>query len=183
MRHYLLGTIKHIQSHTYIVSQHGWVLVQYAGAQSDGAFFLFPYLDDNRKTISYFAFDTYEQYAAFEKLLKVNWIGPKTAFHIAYLPTKDLQDAIQQVDINFFKSVPGIGPKSAKKIILELKETIHADDVYKITGDTKVIKKILQTMKNLGYNTEKVKKLLLEYTDPITEDSMQEAIRWLVKKL
>lgn len=81
------------------------------------------------------------------------------------------------MDINFFKSVPGIGPKSAKKIILELKETIHADDVHKITGDTKVIKKILQTMKNLGYNTEKVKKLLLEYTDPITEDTMQEAIR------
>lgn len=84
-------------------------------------FFLFPYLDDNKKTIIYYAFDTKEQKTLFESLLKVNGVGPKTAFQIVQLPKAQFQTALKTVDVIFFQSIPGIGPKSAKKILLELK--------------------------------------------------------------
>jgi len=54
-------------------------------------------------------------------MLKVSGIGPKTAFQIVQLPKDSFQEAIKTVDIKFFQSIPGIGPKSAKKILLELK--------------------------------------------------------------
>jgi len=54
-------------------------------------------------------------------MLKVSGIGPKTAFQIVQLPKESFLQAIKTVDVKFFQSIPGIGPKSAKKILLELK--------------------------------------------------------------
>jgi Holliday junction DNA helicase RuvA len=54
-------------------------------------------------------------------MLKISGIGPKTAFQIVQLPKESLENAIKTLDAKFFQAIPGIGPKSAKKILLELK--------------------------------------------------------------
>jgi Holliday junction resolvasome RuvABC DNA-binding subunit len=65
-------------------------------------------LDDNKKTIIYFAFDTVEQKQLFESLLKINGIGTKTAFTIAQYGKSALKKAVQTMDIKFFQAIPGI---------------------------------------------------------------------------
>jgi len=47
---------------------------------------LYPYLDEGKKSVFYFAFDTLEQKQNFEQMLKVSGVGPKTAFQIAQIP-------------------------------------------------------------------------------------------------
>ena len=67
------------------------------------------------------SFDIFEQKEAFEQMLKISGVGPKTAFQIVQIPVEELARAIEQLDTKLFQSIPGIGPKLAKKIILELK--------------------------------------------------------------
>ncbi|MBP7062112.1 Holliday junction branch migration protein RuvA, partial [Patescibacteria group bacterium] len=66
-------------------------------------------MDDNNKTIKYFAFDTAAQKQIFEGLLKISGIGPKTAFHIAQVDQTALSTAVEALDVKFFQNIPGIG--------------------------------------------------------------------------
>lgn len=95
--------------------------MNYAGSKNEGDFFLYPYLDEQKKSVFYFAFDIFEQKESFEQMLKISGVGPKTAFQIVQIPVEELARAIEQLDTKLFQSIPGIGPKLAKKIILELK--------------------------------------------------------------
>ena len=95
--------------------------MNYVGSKKEGDFFLYPYLDEQKKSVFYFAFDIFEQKEAFEQMLKISGVGPKTAFQIVQIPVEELARAIEQLDTKLFQSIPGIGPKLAKKIILELK--------------------------------------------------------------
>jgi len=145
--------------------------------------FLHPHIDDNNKTIRYYAFDTHDQKEIFENLLKINGIGPKTAFHIAQIPQKDIQEAIKDLNVKFFQNIPGIGPKSAKKILLELKDTIKQDDLIKLSIDEKLLKKIVATLKSLGYEAHKINHVLQKYENPINEETLQEVIKWVIKHI
>ena len=61
MFHYIKGKIKRNQSDCFILTEMFGVQVAYAGGQSEGDFFLYPYLDEGKKSVFYFAFDTLEQ--------------------------------------------------------------------------------------------------------------------------
>ena len=95
--------------------------MNYAGSKNEGDFFLYPYLDEQKNSVLYFAFDAFEQKESFQQMLKISGVGPKTAFQIVQIPVEELARAIEQLDTKLFQSIPGIGPKLAKKIILELK--------------------------------------------------------------
>jgi Holliday junction DNA helicase RuvA len=58
-----------------------------------------------------------------------------------------MKTAIKDLDVKFFQNIPGIGPKSAKKILLELKDSIKQDDLVKLAIDDKLLKKITTTLK------------------------------------
>lgn len=92
--------------------------MQYNGTQKKGTWFLFPYMDENNKTIHYFAFDTIEQKIVFEQMMKISGIGPKTAFGIAAIDKKELQKAIDTMDVKAVQKIPGVGPKTAKRLLL-----------------------------------------------------------------
>lgn len=84
------------------------IQVQYLGHATQGSFFLYPYMDDNKKTIVYFCFESSDQKNLFEHILKINGVGPKTALQIAQLPKEQLQKAIKNIDVKFFQNIPGI---------------------------------------------------------------------------
>mgnify|MGYP003093375029 FL=1 len=86
MFHYIKGKVRRNQSDCFILTETFGVQVAYAGGQSEGEFFLYPYLDEGKKSVFYFAFDTLEQKQNFEQMLKVSGVGPKTAFQIAQIP-------------------------------------------------------------------------------------------------
>ncbi len=184
MFHYFQGTIKQFGDKTYIINEYNGLQIHYQGtASTKNAVFLHPHMDDNHKTIRYYAFDTHDQKEIFENLLKINWIWPKTAFHIAQIPQKDIQQATQELNVKFFQNIPGIGPKSAKKILLELKDTIKQDDLQKLAIDDKLLKKITTTLKWLGYEARKINEMLHKYDKPIVEDNLSEVIKWIIKHI
>jgi len=180
MFHIFTGEKKNYGSKVYIENTLGGIQVQYSGNQSKGTFFIYPYLDDNAKTIKYYAFDTYMQKQYFEDMLKISGIGPKTAFQIAQIPSNQLQQAIKELDVKFFQSIPGIGPKSAKKLLLELKGSFSVEDMQGIDIDQKLFKDICKSLKNFGYDTDKVKTVLQSYPEKVTKEKMSEVIKRVI---
>jgi Holliday junction resolvasome RuvABC DNA-binding subunit len=49
--------------------------------------------------------------------------------------------------VKFFQAIPGIGPKSAKKILLELKDSFNAEDMQRLDLDQKLYKDIVKSLK------------------------------------
>jgi holliday junction DNA helicase RuvA len=186
MFHYFHWSIQQFGDQTYIINDTHGIQIHYkSGANHKGVRWLFihPHIDDNHKTIRYYGFDTHEQKHIFENLLKISGIWPKTAFHIAQIPQKDIQQATQDLNIKFFQNIPGIGPKSAKKILLELKDSIKQDDLQKLAIDDKLLKKITTTLKWLGYEAKKINEVLHKYDKPITEDNLSEVVKWIIKQI
>ena len=75
-----------------------------------------------------------EQKEVFEMMLKVSWVWPKTAFQIVQLPLNELKDAVENLDAKFFQAIPGVWPKMAKKIVLELKDNVKIFEAVQIDG-------------------------------------------------
>ena len=137
-------------------------------------------MDENNKTIQYFAFDTVEQKIVFEQMLKISGVGPKTAFGIAAIDKKELQKAIDTMDVKAVQKIPGVGPKTAKRLLVELKTTLKPSDLQKLDIDDKLFKSIVTTMKNMGWDANMVKRKLNECPIPLDKDHLQEIIKWLI---
>ncbi len=159
------------------------IQVHYLGKQKQGEFFLYPYLDDNKKTIFYFCFDSIDQKVLFESLLKINGVWPKTAFQISQLPPENIQQALKNLDVKFFQAIPWIGPKSAKKILLQLKGTFDVEDMQRMDIDQKLYKNIVTSLKGFGYSADTIKSTLQKYEWTVTKNNMSEVIKWIISQM
>ena len=78
----------------------------------EDALLLFGFITENEKTI-------------FEKLISISGIGPKLALTVlSGLPTSDLVSAIRNGEVQKLVRIPGVGKKTAERMILELKEKL-----------------------------------------------------------
>lgn len=77
-----------------------------------------------------FGFATAEEKAVFEKLISVSGIGPRLGITVlSGLPTADLIGAIRTGDVARLVRIPGVGKKTAERIVLELKDKLAAIEV------------------------------------------------------
>ena len=75
--------------------------------------------------LALYGFSSKEDLALFRLLLGVSGIGPKVALSVlSFLPVDRLQAAIAQEDVAILARVPGIGPKTAKKLVFDLKDKV-----------------------------------------------------------
>lgn len=98
-----------------------------------------------------FGFASTEELAFFELLLTVSSVGPRLALAItsAHAVTK-LQLAIVTDDVDVFTSVSGVGRKTAQRIILELKEKVHAAGLA-VGGGASADSDVVAALQSLGY--------------------------------
>ncbi len=76
--------------------------------------------------LSLFGFLTTDEKAIFEKLISVSGIGPKLAITVlSGLATTDLVSAIRNGQVDHLVRIPGVGKKTAERIILELKDKLE----------------------------------------------------------
>lgn len=184
MLHYIQGRVEKIsESEVMIINDNFGIQAQYAGVLREGAFYTFPYLDDNTKTMYYFAFDTILQKQSFAQLLKISGVGPKTAFGIANMDKNILMTAIDTFDVKVMQSIPGVGPKTAKRLLVELKSTLTTKDVAKLAIDDKLLKSIVTAMKTHGYDANMVKKQLQECPISLDKDHLPEIMKWLITSI
>lgn len=86
---------------------------------------VFTYLHVREDIMRLYGFKTEEELATFKLLISVTLIGPQLALGIlSSLSSEELKRAIIKDDFNKLDSVPGIGKKTAQRIIIELKEKI-----------------------------------------------------------
>lgn len=183
MFHYFVWQIHNFSGEKFIINDFCGLQINYLGAKNEWALFLYPFFDDNKKTIFYYAFDTFEQKLLFENTLKINGIGTKTAFNIVQKPREELQNAIQNLDVTYFQSLPGIGPKSSKKILLALKGNFEIDDLEKINIDEKLYKNILNSLKTLWYDSSQIKLAIKNYQGNLSQDEMWDILKKLIKSM
>ena len=97
--------------------------------------------------ISIFGFNTQEELKMFELLISVSGVGAKTALTmLAICEPSEFALAVIAEDIKTLTTIPGIGPKSAKRIILELKDKIKKEQqIEELTNASKGIKQNTET--------------------------------------
>jgi len=89
---------------------------------------VYTHLHVRENELALYGFDSEEELALFRLLLGVSGIGPKVALSVlSFLPVDRLQTAIAQEDVVMLARVPGIGPKTAKKLVFDLKDKVASD--------------------------------------------------------
>jgi holliday junction DNA helicase RuvA len=142
--------------------------------------------------ISLFGFLTSQEKDAFVLLTSVSGVGPKLALSVlSALPVSDLVSAIQSADVEKLTSVPGIGNKSASRLVLELKDKVSklyhgpasASDRSR-QGQDANFDDALSALVNLGYRPQDAKEALKQVKKSHTESMMlQDMIRESLKEL
>ncbi len=104
-------------------------------------------------TIALFGFLRPEEKRLFERLLSVSGIGPKLAITIlSGMPAADMVGAIRGGDVARLTRIPGIGRKTAERMVLELRDKL---DAFGATASappvTPVQEDVLSALVNLGY--------------------------------
>jgi Holliday junction DNA helicase RuvA len=104
----------------------------------------------------------------FEKLIGVSGIGPKLAITIlSGMPADDMASAIRGNDIARLTKIPGIGKKTAERMVLELRDklpTVGAPEMPAIPTLSAVEEDVLSALTNLGYQRAAAEKAVLSVT-------------------
>ncbi len=132
-----------------------------------------------------FCFGTNQERLMFRQLLKVNGIGAKSALAIlSGLSIDELIQAVSLQESGLLTRVPGIGKKTAERLLLELKDKFTLDSALSIKGsiNTSISQDVLNALIALGYNEREsinaVKSLDANLT---VNDGIKQALKYLSK--
>jgi len=166
---YVRGTVSHmVTDHCFIDVQGIGYRVFIAAATRQKlavgkAATLFTHMHVREDAILLYGFYTQDEYDLFLTLVSINGIGPKVAMGIlsAIDPTQ-FRIAISTKNIGILTKLPGVGKKTAERMILELKDkvgvlvdedTVEAD-VATATGE--IVDEAIQALLALGYNQNEI---------------------------
>ncbi len=97
---------------------------------------IFTYMSVKEDGISLFGFSTKEEQEMFLKLLTVGGVGPKGAMgFLSQLTPQEIVMAILSGDVKTLSKAPGVGRKTAQRVILELKDKCSTEDAIAIPVD------------------------------------------------
>ncbi len=133
--------------------------------------------------LALFGFVSEAEQRIFELLIGVGGVGPKVALAVcsAFSPD-DLRRALMSDDVAAISSVPGIGKKTAQRIVLDLKEKMSLPDLDIVGARPDMVSKARSALENLGYSAGEVRLALNEV--PIDDgDGLEDVVRQALKVL
>lgn len=141
---------------------------------------LYTYLQVKDDDLVLFGFENLEQKKLFKMLIGVSGVGPKTAFGIiSFSNESELFDAVRANDVEFFSKVPGLGKKTAMKILIEvgskLKSDVQLEKMYMSEDD----KTVIDALVSLGFKSHEAKSILSKLPKDL---SLEEKIKESLKK-
>lgn len=201
MYDYLKGTVEYIGPE-YIAIENGGIGYQVvtpnpfifsAQLKKEIQIFLYHYVREDIMTL--YGFQSRQEKALFTKLLDVTGIGPKGALAILASGKVDqVVQAVEQEDESFLVKFPGVGKKTARQMILDLKgklEHIIPDafpnlfnhEIIHVASTPPELDEAILALKALGYSEKEVQKVAktLETETLTTEQYIKKALQMMLK--
>ena len=133
-----------------------------------------------------YGFATEEDRIAFDALININGVGPRLA--IAVLSTFDagsMAAAVQSEDTGAFVRVPGVGARTASRIVLELKGKL--DQSWSIPGGAEIVDDVFDSLTSLGYSIQETRNAInsinTEENNKLnTEEKLRLALQFLTSQ-
>ena len=140
------------------------------------------YMHIREDIIALYGFLTSDEIELFKKLISVNGIGPRAGLSVlSTYEANTVKEIILKEDVSRLSKVPGIGKKTASKIILELKDKVGT--VEELQGSEIVVSSemsdMIDALTSLGFNYAEVKKTLgnMELSGKSENDIIKEALK------
>jgi len=145
--------------------------------------------------ISLFGFNTAEELRMFELLISVSGIGAKTAIAmLGCIEPSQFAIAVISNDIDTLKRIPGVGPKSAQRIVLELKDKMKKEQqiaelnyasteqkskLSKVIIEDSKIQEVIEALGVLGYSRKDIENVLakIDTADLTVEDIIKQSLK------
>lgn len=132
-----------------------------------------------------FGFATESERRIFRQLLKISGIGARTALALlSGLSVGELYDAVNTQDSTYLVRVPGIGKKTAERLLLELRDKLDAvlPAVGCVRSSSTESNDIYNALLSLGYSDREVDKVVKQIPVNISvSDGIRMALQWLSK--
>jgi Holliday junction DNA helicase RuvA len=129
-----------------------------------------------------YGFGTQQEKDTFRQLLKVNGIGAKSALSIlSGVSIDDLVEAVASQEVAVLTRIPGVGKKTAERLLLELKDKFETTGLGVSSNETKsATQDILNALITLGYNEREAVAVVKQLDKDI---SVSEGIKQALKAL
>ena len=174
MLSYIIGEVAEISADTVVVENNGIGFNIKTSAMTIDSLppvgemvRIYTYLHVREDAMQIFGFLSKDELEVFKLLLNVNGIGPKGALGIlSAISTDDLRFAVLSDDVNLIKSCPGVGAKTAQKLIIELKDKLRLEDAFEMAVNNKkkkntvqdntviVMNEAVEALVSLGYSSK-----------------------------
>ena len=151
---------------------------------------VFKYLNVREDAMQLFGFLTRDDLEVFKLLITVNGIGPKGGLAVlSTITTDDLRVAVISEDAKAISKAPGIGAKTAQKVIIELKDKLNLEDVLEPkldanfqVNDNNSMSEAVMALVALGYSQADAYRAV-KSIDNIEELDVENVIKMALKKI
>lgn len=151
---------------------------------------VFTYLNVREDAMQLFGFLTRDDLEVFKLLITVNGIGPKGGLAVlSTITTDDLRVAVISEDAKAISKAPGIGAKTAQKVIIELKDKLNLEDVLEPkldanfqVNDNNSMSEAVMALVALGYSQADAYRAV-KSIDNIEELDVENVIKMALKKI
>ncbi len=177
MIEHLRGILQH-KSPTFIVIETGGIgykinlpLASYELLPAEGdEIKINTYLHYREDNLALYGFLSQEERDFFLLLISISKIGPKSALRmLSSISPSEFKKAIKREDLTTLTDIPGIGKKTAQRLILELKERVAEEEIIE-GGDEELVKDALSALFSLGYTRNEARKAIKEAIDSSKEE-------------
>lgn len=197
---YIKGTLEEVEEQYIIVDHQGMgYRIFVPGSAFSGAVSLgeeikvYTYLHVKEDALQLYGFLTKDDLEVFKLLLGVNGIGPKAGLGIlSALSADELRFAVLADDAATIAKAPGIGKKTAQKLILELKDKLNLEEAFEkklenhanapqVSSDA-AVKEAVQALVALGYpNAEALR--AVKRVDGAAQMDVEDILKAALKKM
>ena len=155
---------------------------------------LFVHTHVREDTLQLYGFSTIEEKELFVTLIGISGVGPKLAVNVlSHIPVSELKTAIVHGDIKRLSSLPGIGKKTAERLVLELKDKLSASvrlpsgaagTGHAAGRQLDPLNDVISALVNLGYKEAQARRILASMEvapDTPMEEILKGALKVLVR--
>jgi len=149
------------------------------------------YLHVREDALQLYGFLTDLERQLFERLIGISGIGPKLAIAVlSGMDTRELIVAVQRADVARLTRIPGVGKKTAERIVLELKDRlaqigtpVDAGPAPAAAAGDRLRADLVSALENLGYHRQQAERAIDSVVKSHPEATFEDAVRAALREL